>query len=158
MQPKQELAEALDKWSPHLERAGDAQILVDARRLRVNAIQRIAFLRDRDAGRISSLHTPKGTPVKNKTKEQRNAISGWEDEGGAGLSDQGGKEIVQGEKRAAEQDRRDASHQSDMRGEHRYPDAHQTAAEQAARRDRDDLKRRLAGRLTPGSERKLRRK
>lgn len=50
----EELVEALDKRRPHLERAGEAQILVDARRLRVNAIKRIAFLRDRDAGRISS--------------------------------------------------------------------------------------------------------
>jgi hypothetical protein len=154
----QELVEALDKRSPHLERAGEAQILIDARRLRVNAIQRIAFLRKRDADRLSSLHTPNGTPMKNNTNEQRNEISSWEDEGGAGLSDQRGKGIVQGEKRAAEQDRRDASHQSDVRGEHRYPDAHQTAAEQTGRRNRDDLKRRLAGRLAPRSERKLRRK
>ena len=154
----QELVEAVDKRSPHLERAGEAQILVDARRLRVNAIQRIAFLRKRDVDRVSSLHTPNGTPMKNNTNEQRNAIFGWEDEGGAGLSDQRGKGIVQGEKSAAEQDRRDASHQSDVRGEHRYPDAHQTAAEQTGRRNRDDLKRRLAGRLAPRSERKLRRK
>jgi hypothetical protein len=154
----QELVEALDKRRPHLERAGEAQILVDARRLRVSAIKRIAFLREHDADRISSLHPPKGTPMKNNTNEQRNAISGWEGEGGAGLSDQSGKGIVQGEKRAAEQDRRDASHQSDVRGEHRYPDAEQTAAEQTARRNRDNLKRRLARRLAPGSERKLRRK
>jgi hypothetical protein len=38
----------------------------------------------------------------------------------------------------------DASHDSGARGEHRYPDAHQTDAEQTARRDRDALKRRLA--------------
>jgi hypothetical protein len=125
----QELVEALDKRSPHLERAGEAQILIDARGLRVNAIQRIAFLRKRDADRISSLHTPNGTPMKNNTNEQRNEISSWEDEGGAGLSDQRGKGIVQGEKRAAKQDRCDASHQSDVRGEHRYPDAYQTAGE-----------------------------
>jgi hypothetical protein len=124
----QELVEALDKKRPHLERAGEAQILVDARRLRVSAIKRIAFLREHDADRISSLHPPKGTSMKNKTNEQRNAISGWEDEGGAGLSDQRGKEIVQ------------------------------TAAEQAPRHNRNDRKRRLAGRITPRSERKLRRK
>jgi len=132
--------------------------LADVRRPRVNAIERIAFLRRRDADRISSLPTPKGTPMKNNSNEQRNAISGWEGEGGAGISDQSGQGIVQGEKRAAEQDRRDASHQSDVRGEHRYPDAHQTAGEQTARRNRDDLKRRLAGRLAPGSQRTLRRK
>jgi hypothetical protein len=37
----------------------------------------------------------------------------------------------------------DETHQSSVRGEHRYPDAHQTAAEQRARRERDALKRRL---------------
>jgi hypothetical protein len=41
-------------------------------------------------------------------------------------------------------DRLDASHDSNTRGEHRYADAHQTEAEQQARRDRDDLKRALA--------------
>jgi hypothetical protein len=66
--------------------------------------------------------------MKNNTNEQPDAISGWEDEGGAGASDQRGKEIVQ------------------------------TAAEQTARRDQDDLKRRLAGRLKPAAEKKLRRK
>jgi hypothetical protein len=115
-------------------------------------------LRRRDADRISSFHTPKGTPMKNNTNQQRNAISGWEGEGGAVISDESGTGIVQSEKRAGEQERRDASYQSDVRGEHRYPDAHQTAAEQTARRNRDDLKGRLAGRLAPGSERKLRRK
>ena len=96
--------------------------------------------------------------MKNNTNEQRNAIAGWEGEGGAVISDESGTGIVQSEKRAGEQERRDASYQSDVRGEHRYPDAHQTAAEQTARRNRDDLKGRLAGRLAPGSERKLRRK
>jgi len=61
----------------------EAQILADVRRPRVNAIERIAFLRRRDADRISSLPTPKGTPMKNNSNEQRNAISGWEGEGGA---------------------------------------------------------------------------
>ena len=44
----------------------------------------------------------------------------------------------------SERDRLDTSHDSDARGEHRYGDAHQTEAEQKARRDRDDLKRLLA--------------
>jgi hypothetical protein len=48
----QDLEEALDTRRPHLERAGEAQILADARRLRANAIKRIAFLRERDADRI----------------------------------------------------------------------------------------------------------
>jgi hypothetical protein len=44
----------------------------------------------------------------------------------------------------SERDRLDASHDSNTRGEHRYADAHQTEAEQKARRDRDNLKRALA--------------
>ena len=44
----------------------------------------------------------------------------------------------------SERDRLDASHDSNTRGEHRFADAHQTEAEQKARRDRDDLKRALA--------------
>jgi len=51
----------------------------------------------------------------------------------------------------SERDRLDASHDSNTRGEHRYADAHQTGAEQKARRDRDDLKRAL------GSQRPARR-
>ena len=96
--------------------------------------------------------------MKNNTNQQRNAISGWEGEGGAVISDESGTGIVQSEKRAAEQGRGEARHQSDVRGEHRYPEAHQTVEEQTARRNRDDLKGRLAGRLAPASERKLRRK
>jgi hypothetical protein len=42
----------------------------------------------------------------------------------------------------------DATHDSDLRGEHRYADAHQTEAEKKARQERDDLKKRLAGRGT----------
>jgi hypothetical protein len=44
-----------------------------------------------------------------------------------------------------ERDALDQQHSSDNRGEHRYPDAGQTPAERSSRRDRDDLKRRLAG-------------
>jgi hypothetical protein len=90
--------------------------------------------------------------MKNNTNEHRNAISAWEGEGGAGLSDQQSEGIAQGKKRASERDRLDASHESDVRGEHRYLDADQTGAEQTARRNRDDLKRRLAARLKPGAE------
>jgi hypothetical protein len=43
-----------------------------------------------------------------------------------------------------EQQELDSSHVSSVRGEHRYPDAHQTIAERHSRRERDDLKRRLA--------------
>jgi hypothetical protein len=44
-----------------------------------------------------------------------------------------------------ERDALDDMHNSNGRGEHRYPDATQTAAERSSRRDRDNLKRRLAG-------------
>jgi hypothetical protein len=40
----------------------------------------------------------------------------------------------------------DTTHDSSPRGEHRYPDRHQTEAEQKARHDRDALKRKLGGR------------
>ena len=55
----------------------------------------------------------------------------------------------------SERDRLDESHDSNARGEHRYADAHQTEAEQKARRDRDDLKRGLASQrpLPPGRRR-----
>jgi hypothetical protein len=44
----------------------------------------------------------------------------------------------------SERERLDANHDSNTRGEHRYADAHQTVAEQQARRDRDNLKRVLS--------------
>ena len=69
---------------------------------------------------------------------QQDAVAGWESEGGAARAQEGG--------RRSERDRLDASHESDARGEHRYPDTHQTGAEQQARHDRDDLKRDLTGR------------
>jgi hypothetical protein len=47
--------------------------------------------------------------------------------------------------RRSHQQQVDASHESDVRGEHRYDDSHQTQAEQANRQKRDDLKQRLAG-------------
>ena len=57
----------------------------------------------------------------------RSVISAWEDDGGS----------------------LDRTHDSDARGEHRYPDLHQTSAERKARQERDDLKRALAGRRIP---------
>ena len=42
----QELIEALDRRVPHIERAGEASIAADARRLRATASERVAFLRD----------------------------------------------------------------------------------------------------------------
>ena len=55
----------------------------------------------------------------------------------------------------SERDRLDASHESNTRGEHRYADAHQTDAEQKARRDRDNLKR-VLGNQRPLSPRRQR--
>ena len=46
LQALQELVEALDRRVPHVERAGEAQIAGDARRLRAAARERIALLRD----------------------------------------------------------------------------------------------------------------
>ena len=43
----QELIEALDRRVPHVERAGEAKIAADARRLRATASERVALLRDR---------------------------------------------------------------------------------------------------------------
>ena len=71
------------------------------------------------------------------------AISGWDDDGGARRTEHA---EPTGERHQSKQQRLDTSHESDLRGEHRYHDAHQTAAEQEARSQRDDLKRRLRGR------------
>ena len=81
--------------------------------------------------------------------EHRDAVSGWEDEGGA-LPSEAARRIDSArsprDRRRQAQKRLDESHQSDIRGEHRYDD--QTEAEKEARQERDDLKRRLA-RLLP---------
>ena len=45
----QELIEALDRRVPHVERAGEAKIADDARRLRASASERIECLRERQA-------------------------------------------------------------------------------------------------------------
>ena len=74
--------------------------------------------------------------------------SGRRDDGGARGSDVGrrtGNAPAAGSRHRSPQARLDASHQSDTRGEHRYADLHQTRAEQQARKERDDLKQRLAG-------------
>lgn len=85
-----------------------------------------------------------GKMEKNITKNaNRTAISNWEDEGGSGASDNREKRTADGT-RADARKRLDSSHESNVRGEHRYSDIHQTPAERAARQDRDELKRRLA--------------
>ena len=88
--------------------------------------------------------------MKNQSNnDNRGPVSGWEDDGGAGRSNAGrrtGDAPAAGDTHRSQQQRVDASHQSDTRGEHRYDDLHQTRAEQGARQDRDDLKQRLTKR------------
>jgi hypothetical protein len=83
--------------------------------------------------------------------ENRDAVSGWEDERGA-LQSEATRRIDNArpprDRRRPTQKRLDESHLSDIRGEHRYDDVHQTEAEQEARQERDELKQRLA-RLPP---------
>ena len=82
----------------------------------------------------------------------RDAISGWEGEGGAAPSDAGRQVDTareQAQQSGLERTRLDVSHDSDGRGEHRYPDAQQTSAERKARQDRDDLKKGLAAPRQP---------
>jgi hypothetical protein len=81
--------------------------------------------------------------------ENRDEVSGWEDEGGALQSEPARRidnALAARDRRRPTQKRLDESHQSDIRGEHRYDD--QTEAQQEARQERDDLKQRLA-RLHP---------
>ena len=70
-----------------------------------------------------------------RSDDNRDAVSGWEDDGGA-RSDAGRRihyAPAAGDKRQSQHEQVDASHQSDTRGEHRYDDVHQTAAEQETR-------------------------
>jgi hypothetical protein len=86
--------------------------------------------------------------MKNDRQHQnRGAVSGWEDDGGARDADRRRGTDHAGlatGTHQSEQQVLDASHDSDARGEHRYDDLHQTASEQGARRERDQLKQRLA--------------
>lgn len=86
---------------------------------------------------------------KHSNNDNRDAVSEWEDDGGA--RPDGGHRIDNApparDRRRSQQEQLDASHESDRRGEHRYDDGHQTAAEQEARKDRDELKQRLRGRV-----------
>jgi hypothetical protein len=83
---------------------------------------------------------------KKEGNQQRAALAGWDDEGGAGPSDRGLAAETQQELSIERADKRaafDATHDSSARGEHRYPASHQTEAEQKAKHDRDALKRKL---------------
>ena len=86
--------------------------------------------------------------MKNGTDDQRAALAGWDNEGGAAPADRARQDDTQRQKqveRSARQARFDSTHDSSVRGEHRYPDTHQTTAERKARDDRDALKRKLGG-------------
>jgi hypothetical protein len=86
----------------------------------------------------------------NTSREKRDALLEWEDDGGARRTDVGGQlgaARAPGESRSEQQDL-DAAHDSDLRGEHRFDGAHQTEPERKAREERDHLKQRLAGRIT----------
>ena len=86
--------------------------------------------------------------AKVKDEQQRSALAGWDNEGGSAPSDGGLKAENQREEssdRAASRAAFDTTHDSSARGEHRYPDTHQTDVEQQARHDRDALKRKLGG-------------
>jgi hypothetical protein len=81
-----------------------------------------------------------------KDEPERSAVAGWDNEGGATLTQRGLKAETEQEdsgERAARRAVFDTSHDSSARGEHRYADTHQTEAEQQARHDRDALKRKL---------------
>jgi hypothetical protein len=80
---------------------------------------------------------------------QRRALARWDEDGGREPSAQGSRDEAGRDAAAHRASTRatfDAAHDSSARGEHRYPDTHQTDAEREARDDRDDLKRKLAGR------------
>lgn len=77
------------------------------------------------------------------------ALTRWEWEGGgmpsaARVTDQARRDAA--DHHASARATFDAAHDSSARGEHRYPDAHQTETERDARDGRDDFKRRMAGR------------
>ena len=83
---------------------------------------------------------------KMKDELRRSAVAGWDNEGGATLSERGLKDETEQEASGERATRRaafDTSHDSSARGEHRYADTHQTEAEREARHDRDALKRKL---------------
>jgi hypothetical protein len=87
-------------------------------------------------------------PNRAKDEQQRSAMAGWDNDGGAAASSgrlKAEAELEQSRARDARCAAFDTTHDSSVRGEHRYPDTHQTEAEQKARHDRDALKRKLGG-------------
>jgi hypothetical protein len=82
--------------------------------------------------------------MKKQHRDEQTALRRWENEGGRAPSGRGVPtelERAKGVARAAF----DATYDSSARGEHRYPDAHQSDAERHARHTRDALKRELGG-------------
>jgi hypothetical protein len=85
---------------------------------------------------------------KARDEQQRIAVARWDSDGGAAPSDGTLTVEIEREQSAARDVRRaafDTTHDSSVRGEHRYPDRHQTEAEQKAKHDRDVVKRKLGG-------------
>src|SRR5689334_8267640 len=97
---------------------------------------------------MTAFESSNGDSVTNDGEQQRRV-----DMGDGMKTNATGKNQRRDSARRAERDRLDASHDSNTRGEHRYAETHQTEAEQKARRDRDDLKRALAGQRPPRRQR-----
>ena len=83
-------------------------------------------------------------------KDQQNAHAlrtrlAGDQRGGAAASDRVNNETENKKsvERSSQRAALDNSHESSRRGEHRYPDAHQTTAERKGRDDRDALKQKL---------------
>src|SRR5678816_2502786 len=103
-------------------------------------------MRQQSRPRLSEGRMKHQDAKKLKDAAQRSAVAGWDNEGGATLSERGLKAestLEESSERATRRAAFDASHDSSARGEHRYADTHQTEAEQQARKDRDALKRKL---------------
>ena len=80
-------------------------------------------------------------------RERRARLASWDEDGGAVASEcelNNEREHEATAERAVQRADFDSSHQSSRRGEHRYPDAHQTTEERQGKDDRDALKRRLS--------------
>lgn len=103
-------------------------------------------------GRSAEIPHARGAAIRKSDDQQQHApemqsgVAGWDEDGGAAASDGGLTNEAESEVIVERSSRRaalDSSHESSRRGEHRYPDAHQTDAERKGRDERDALKRRL---------------
>jgi len=87
--------------------------------------------------------------MENVPEANATALTRWEEEGGglpsaARMTDEARRDAAA--RHVSDRATFDATYDSSARGEHRYPDAHQTEGERDARDGRDDFKRRMAGR------------